>query len=152
MRTAAELADYAAALEAADQLLASSATTLTEAPEVRYTRAVALNALGRTSEAMEQWSQLASDPSELYGSRAAVSLAEAYLAAGDNDRARSTADALINANPPHSYWLARAFIVLSDALRAQGDNFEADEYLRSLRNNYPGKEAEIFQMIDSRLN
>ncbi len=66
-------------------------------------------------------------------------------------RRRATADALINANPPHAYWLARGFIVLSDALRAQGNGFEADEYLRSLKSNYPGTEAEIFDMIDSRL-
>lgn len=41
--------------------------------------------------------------------------------------------------------------MLSDALRAQGNGFEADEYLRSLKSNYPGTEAEIFDMIDSRL-
>ena len=101
---------------------------------------------------MGVWTDLASDPAELYGSRSAVALAEAYLGEGNYAAAQSAADALINANPPHQYWLARGFIALSDALRAQGNEFEADEYLRSLRANYPGTETEIFEMIDSRLD
>ncbi len=60
-------------------------------------------------------------------------------------------NALIDANPPHNYWLARGFILLSDILRSQGSDFEADEYLRSLRQNYPGTESDIFRMIDERL-
>ena len=58
---------------------------------------------------------------------------------------------LIEANPPHDYWLARGFILLSDLLRRKGDTFEADEYLKSLKRNYPGTEADIFLMIDERL-
>jgi len=41
--------------------------------------------------------------------------------------------------------------VLSDILRAQGNDFEADAYLKSLKSNYPGEEADIFTMIDERL-
>ena len=152
MRTAIMLDENAMALQAADQLLASSAENLTGMPEVAYDRALALSRLGRTAEAEKAWSALAANPEEEYGARAAVSLAESQLAAGHADKARATADALINANPPHAYWLARGFIVLSDALRAQGNSFEADEYLRSLKSNYPGTEAEIFEMIETRLN
>ena len=57
----------------------------------------------------------------------------------------------IDANTPHQYWLARGYILLSDILRKQGSDFEADEYLKSLKENYPGDEADIFQMIDQRL-
>lgn len=151
MRTAAELAEYPTVIAAADKLLSSSATTLTEATEVKFTRALALDKTGSSAEAVKTWKELSKNPDDLYGSRAAVALAEAYLAAGDTKNARAVADEFINANPPHSYWLARGFIVISDALRADGDTFEADEYLRSLRNNYPGDEQEIFEMIDSRL-
>ena len=48
--------------------------------------------------------------------------------------------------------MARGFILLSDVYAKQGDNFKAREYLESLRSNYPGKEAEIFDMIDKRLS
>ena len=39
---------------------------------------------------------------------------------------------------------------MSDIKRRNGDTFGADEYLRSLRENYPGNEPDIFQLIDSR--
>ena len=151
MRTALMLDENATALEAADRLLSSSAENLTGLQEISYDRALALSRLGRNDEAEAAWALLAASPEEEYGARAAVSLAESQLRSGNAEKARATADALINANPPHAYWLARGFIVLSDALRAQGNGFEADEYLRSLKSNYPGTEAEIFDMIDSRL-
>ncbi|MDE5837687.1 MAG: tetratricopeptide repeat protein, partial [Paramuribaculum sp.] len=91
------------------------------------------------------------NPAEIYGARSAVSLAESLVADGKSEEAAKVADEFINANPPHAYWLARGFIVLSDALRAQGETFEADEYLRTLKENYPGSEADIFDMIEKRL-
>lgn len=36
-------------------------------------------------------------------------------------------------------------------MRAKGKVFEADEYLRAVRSNYTGDEADIFDAIDSRL-
>ena len=65
--------------------------------------------------------------------------------------AHKAIDDFINSNPPSQYWLARGFIVLSDVLRAEGNEFEANEYLSSLRTNYPGTESDIFQMIDVRI-
>ena len=61
-------------------------------------------------------------------------------------------NALIDSATPHTYWLARAFILLSDIYVAQGKTYEAREYLRSLRDNYPGSETDIFQMIDQHLS
>lgn len=153
MRTAAALGRNAEALEAADRLLASTAAAdaADATDEIRFTRARALAGLGRTDEAMEAWRSLAANPTALYGSMSAVSLAETMLTRGDAAGARRVADEFINAEPPHPYWLARGFIVLSDALRAEGDTFQADQYLQSLRENYPGTDAEIFEMIDSRL-
>ncbi len=48
--------------------------------------------------------------------------------------------------------ISRAFILLSDIYAADGKTFEAREYLNSLRENYPGNETDIFQMIDTRLS
>ena len=40
---------------------------------------------------------------------------------------------------------------MSDIYAADGKDFEAREYLNALRENYPGKESDIFMMIDNRL-
>lgn len=151
MRTAAALGRHEAVLEAAEALENSPAATA-NASEIKYDMAVALEGTGNTQRARTLWAQLAGDPDNLYGSMSAVAAASSYLDEGQTDSALKTADALINANPPHQYWLARAFIIYSDALRAKGETFEADEYLRTLRENYPGNESDIFQMIDKRLD
>lgn len=151
METALEMEDYPRVIDATEKLLATSATSGAEMRQVKYARAVALSHSADSSEAISLWTELSADPSDEAGVRSAVLLGEALLRNGDAAQARKVADALINANPSQQYWLARGFIVLSDALRAQGETFEADEYLKSLKSNYPGDEADIFQMIEARL-
>ena len=56
-----------------------------------------------------------------------------------------------DAGTPHQYQLAEGFIALADAYRGQGKTYLAKEYLQSLKQNYPGKEKEILNAINSRL-
>lgn len=151
IRTGRDLGDNAAVIAAADRLLASSTAGNDYATEVRYARAMAYDSTGRTADARTEWAALAATPADIYGSRSAVALANSYFKGGQTDKAKKTINAFIDANPPHAYWLARGFILLSDILRSEGNAFEADEYLRTLRTNYPGSEADIFEMIDQRL-
>lgn len=154
MRTAAEMGDHAAALSAADALLASSAIAAEDRTEVIFAHGMAQDMAGDHAAARADWRQIASLTDELYGAKGAYYLAESYFSQTPKDmkKAREGAEALIDAATPHTYWLARAFILLSDIHAAEGRTFEAREYLRSLRENYPGQEADIFQMIDSRLS
>ena len=151
MRTALVLGKNEPVIEAADALLSSTATPQSNMSEILYSKALALSRQGVSAQANEIWTELSADVADIYGCKSAVALAESLLGSGDAAGARTAADKFINSNPPHAYWLARGFIVLSDALRAQGDTFEADEYLRTLKENYPGSEADIFEMIEKRL-
>ncbi len=56
-----------------------------------------------------------------------------------------------DAGSPHEYWLARGFIALADVYHTRGKDYLAIEYLKSLRDNYPGKELDIHDMITTRL-
>lgn len=152
MRVARDLADYPRVLAAADALLASSTTGSEERSEAQFSRALALDLTGKTADARRQWAELAPNTDDLYGAKSAFYLAESYNDGGERDKARKQVEALIDSATPHTYWLARAFILLSDIYAAEGKTFEAREYLNSLRSNYPGKETDIFQMIDSRLS
>lgn len=151
VNTAINIERYAEALAAADALIAGSGLKSDEAMLIKFKRGLALQKLGRIDESEAQWAETADNVDDINGSRSAVYLAQSQLDRGEARKARKTADTFIDANPPHQYWLARGFIVLSDALRAQGETFEADVYLKSLKENYPGNEAEIFEMIESRL-
>lgn len=139
-------------VEAAGRVLGSSSVGSAEKREASFDKAMALSALGDDRQAAEIWDALAADMSDLYGVKAAYYRAQRHFDAGDRDAALAEVNALIDANPPHDYWLARGFILLSDIRRAGGDSYQADAYLRSLRGNYPGNEPDIFEMIDTRLS
>lgn len=153
LRAATDLNRPDVALEAADRILASTASGSADRNEVLLARGLALDRLGRHDEAYAQWDELiATAPDDISSARASVARASSMLKEGRTADAHKAIDDFINSNPPSQYWLARGFIVLSDILRAEGNDFEAEEYLRSLRSNYPGNEADIIEMIDTRLN
>ncbi|MDE5662109.1 MAG: tetratricopeptide repeat protein, partial [Muribaculaceae bacterium] len=132
-------------------ILASSAAT-SAMTEAKYPKAVALDAADNTDAAIALWLELAADPSDIFGAKSAYEAAEALHEKGDDKKALDTARSFVQSGSPHRYWVARGFILLSDIYTAQGKKFEAREYLEALRDNYPGTEADIFMMIDSRLS
>lgn len=151
LRAAAEMDDHKKVIEVSGDILANPVMAGSDLPEVKFARASALKASGDVSGALSIWQELSKSLSTLYGVRSAYEIAANDFAAGKLQPAADRAEAIIDANPPHAYWLARTFILYSDILRAQGSDFEADEYLKVLRSNYPGNEQDIFRMIDKRL-
>lgn len=149
VNTAIRTERYDRAIEAADRLLSSNI----QGPDrVRMKRALALDRTGHGEEARAEWQRLLESQETAVSAESTVLLGQSLLNADEPDKAIATVNTLIDAGTPHNYWLARAYIVLSDALRASGNTFDADEYLRLLRANYPGKEADIQEMITSRLS
>ncbi|MDE5915697.1 MAG: tetratricopeptide repeat protein, partial [Duncaniella sp.] len=152
LRTAADLGKDDDVVATADKILATTAAnTSTNTHEIRFMRAMANNNLGNYDAAYKDWKELASNTSDIFGAKSAYYLGNSMFERGMLKEAEEIADKLISSDTPHQYWLARGFILYSDILRKQGKKFEADEYLKSLKSNYPGTEADIFQMIDSRL-
>lgn len=116
-----------------------------------YSALASLDDRTKGAEAVAMLKELAAHPERLSGARAAVGLGEWQLQKGNADEAVKTLTAFTDAGSPHSYWLAKGFIALSDAYRKQGNRTLADEYLRSLKENYPGNEPDILKAISSRL-
>ncbi|MDE5870640.1 MAG: hypothetical protein K2H22_01660, partial [Muribaculaceae bacterium] len=71
---------------------------------------------------------------------------------GDTKNALSTLEAFTDAGSVHAYWFARGFILLADSYHADGNDYLAVEYLKSLRDNYPGDETDIAEAIASKIN
>jgi len=80
-----------------------------------------------------------------------VALAANQLENNDLDGAEKTALSVTNSGSQHAYWVARAFIVLADVYTARGNTYKAQQFLRSLRENYPGDEPDLILMIEQRL-
>ena len=151
LRSASVLGRNNEVIELSEDMLASASSNDVR-NEVNYRRALALEGLKRYKEADRLFIALSQNPSDLYGAMGAVAYGQSLLNRGMTDAAANVVNNFIDADPPHQYWLARGFILYSDVLRRQGKNFEADEYLRSLRDHYPGKESDITNMINRRLN
>ena len=151
LRLSRDLGSDEAVLETARQLLESSSLGNDDRNEVLLAKALSLRNTGDNDGADTIFRSLAANPSTLPGAKASYYLAQGYFDRGDTAEALRQVNNLIDSNTPQEYWLARGFILLSDIKRVQGNAFEADEFLRSLRDNYPGEEADIYQMIDTRL-
>ncbi len=151
MRVSKELGKHQDVIAAADNLIASLPAESAEMSEIRFTRAYSLNAEGNAAEAEKEWAELAKDANDLHGAKSAYYLTEYYFKKNRTTKAHEIIETFIESNSPHQYWIARGFILLSDICREEGNTFEADEYLKSLQNNYPGTESDIFRMIDERL-
>ena len=120
--------------------------------EVLFGQAVAFSNTGKSEKAISIWSSLDDDVENIYGAMSAVELSQYYYNNNELKEARNIIEPFVNSSTSHQYWLARGYIVLSDINRKEGKIFEANEYLRTLRENYPGGDSDIFKMIDERLN
>lgn len=135
--------------------LAASLAGLTaeEMNEARFIAAEAGLSLGGAAreDALSSLRSLANGSDPLWSARAAVLLGETLLAQGNTDDAEEVLTALIDNGTSDNYWLARGYIALADVYAAQGKDYLAKLYIESLRDNYPGSEKDIQEMIKKRL-
>lgn len=96
-------------------------------------------------------SRLADNPQSLNGAKSAVALGEYLLESGRTGEATAAMEEFTASGSSHQYWVARGFIILADAYEKQGKEYLALEYLKSLKQNYPGKELDIHDMITKRI-
>lgn len=151
MRISHDTGRFNEVVESADILLKLSGLSSEEEKEIIFKRAMAHSNLKKEKEAEQDWAKLAKDTRNIYGAQSAYKLAELYYNNKNYNDAERVLNNFIDNGTQHQYWLARGFILLSDIYKAKGKTFEAKEYLESLKNNYPGKEADIFIMINDRL-
>ncbi len=120
--------------------------------EAEFYEASSMLSKGDKTRAIETLSRMASNPKSLYGAKSAVALGQYYLDNGAVGDAEKVLTEFTDAGSPHEYWLARGFIALADVYHTRGKDYLAVEYLKSLRDNYPGKELDIHDMITTRLS
>lgn len=151
MRASKALGKWQDVKSGADALLEKGGLNPAEEREVTLNRALANANLGNTADAQKDFAALAKDTQSEQGAQSSYELANLQFKAGNLKDAEKTINQFIDAGTPHSYWLAKSFILLSDIYAKQGKNADARDYLQSLKSNYPGKEKDITEAIDTRL-
>lgn len=152
VRAAREAQLWNELVNSADNLLEGSNTLNNEqVQEVMLARAMANANLGNQHAANADLETLAANTQSEAGAEAAYMLAQFQYDDGNLTAAEERINTLIESDTPHNYWLAKGFILLCDIYYDQNKKQDAVDYLRSLKSNYPGKEGEIFNEIDSRL-
>ena len=149
MRTTA---DARQRTEYARRLMEMGGVDATDAEDAQFYEASGLLRGSDPEAGRKALETLAENPDNLSGAKAAVELGEWWLEKGDTKQALATLGKFTDAGSVHAYWLARGFIALADAYHASGDDYLAAEYLKSLRDNYPGEEADITEAINAKIS
>lgn len=152
LRVAKQMGDWVQVQQLAGTLLDRGGLTAKEEKEVTLDRGLSLAQTGDTKRAEAAFRTLIKDVNSEYGAQASYELSRMQYEVGNYNGAEQTINALIDAGTPHNYWLAKSFLTLADIYYKRGDVSQAREYLQSLKSNYPGKDKDIFNEIDARLN
>ena len=144
-----EMAQYAELLDTY-QSLQTENIDFRDAQIMQVLAAKAHLKLGNNNEAKVLLLQAANELRTAAGSEAKYLLAQTAYDEERFDEASNLDSELIQSGTPHQYWLARGIILMSDLLRRQGDAFTADEYLKSLQQNYTTQD-DVQDMINKRL-
>ena len=152
MRVAKQMGNWNEVKAISTALLDRGGLTASEEKEVSLDRGLSFAQTGNTKEAEAAFRALAKDPSSEYGSQASYELSRMQYELGNYKGAEQTVNALIDAGTANPYWLAKSFLTLADVYYKQGNVAQARDYVQSLKKNYPGKEKDIQEGIESRLN
>ena len=150
LRSAWIVSNYDLLLKESDPVISNSKLSPETATELRYYRAKAYMAKGKSESAIEDLRLLAKDTRSVFGAEAKYQLAQLYYNIRQYDNAEKEVLDYINVSTPHSYWLARSFVLLADVYIKGEKYIEAKQYLISLRQSYQAKD-DIASMIDERL-
>ncbi|MBO7317658.1 MAG: hypothetical protein J6U43_02935, partial [Bacteroidales bacterium] len=151
IRCYVSMAQHSEVIATETRILAHSKVSPEVEQEVQYCRAKAYYAQNDMENAMSDLTLLAQDTRTLYGAEAAYIIAQHYFDSNRIDEAEQTANNFVQQGTPHAYWLARNFILLADIYVAKNDSYTARQYLLQLRENYPGSNDDIAELIANRL-
>jgi tetratricopeptide (TPR) repeat protein len=152
IRSASELNNYQAIIQAATGLLEDKNGSPEIVNEAKYYRAKAYLNSGEKKQAEKDLEDLAQDTRTAQGAEARYLLAQYYFDAGNAMEAKIVIQDFIQQGTPHAYWLAKSFILLSDIYAADNDKLQARQYLESLQTNYKNTTDDIHRIIKERLN
>lgn len=151
MRTADDVEEAARYAEKVMQLPGVSPVVTDEARFIYADGLLDADSAADRERGVAMMKSLAASQDSEWSAQSAVRLGEYYLEEDEPAMAEKILLDFIDRGTDEQYWLARGYIALSDAYVALGNEYLAKLYVESLRDNYPGNEADIRAMIRERL-
>ncbi len=102
-------------------------------------------------EALKEYQSLAQNTDTAIGAEAFVNSILLQKEDKNQDKVTQLLDKFINKGTPQQYWLARAFLLRAEMFQKAGDSISADQYLQSLKENYPITDDGILELIEEKL-
>lgn len=144
------LGQSAQANSLATDLLKNTKLSTEQRQTLTLGKGIAQENLKAFNGAIATYTTLQKDADTPQRAEAIVRRAALHLRLKEAQKCVDVLEQFIAEGSPHNYWLARAFVLLSDAHAALGETYMSQQYIESLRENYKGKEADIWQMIAER--
>ena len=136
MRAAYRCKDYAAAIAAADAVMAQRGLAADLRQEATYVKAKASLASSKRDQALALFRQLSADPSSAIGAESKYMVIQSLFDAGKFDAVGEEVYAFSQKAGDQSYWLARAYVVLGDSFAERGQYAQAKATFESIRDGY----------------
>lgn len=103
-----------------------------------------------TTSALKQLESVVKTNKSIIAAEAKYNIAEVLYYKKDYKTAQKTCFDLINNMPNYDYWVAKSFLLLADIYKAQNDKTQAIATLKSIIDNYEGKD-EILETAKQKL-
>jgi len=120
--------------------------------ETQFKLAKSLYELGRTDEALVEYSKVATNLKTAEGAEAKYMKTSIYFQKKDYKKTEAEVFDFAEKNTPHQYWLAKSFILLAEVYANQDDFFQAKATLNSVIDGYSSTTDGIIDEATAKLN
>jgi TolA-binding protein len=151
MRAAIETQEYEKVETAASQVLITEKVPNEIAREARFSKANALEKLGKIDKALIQYRLVAQNLQTEQGAEAKYKVADLEYKEGKTALAEAEIQDFVKKGTPHQYWLGKSFLLYSKILVETNKTFQAKAYLQSIIDNYMAKDDGIIDEAKKQL-
>jgi tetratricopeptide (TPR) repeat protein len=143
MRSSFLTNSYAEATNYAEKILKSSKLNPTIRLEAEYARAMGSYKLADYDKAQESLDWIAKNNTKIMGSEAKFTQAESYFKQGNYTQAKKHITEFYKRKPSYDFYVAKTLILETRVFMQTNDLVQAEQKLKSVRDNYPFKDDGI---------
>jgi TolA-binding protein len=148
MRSSYLIENYPDAVNYAEKILGSSQMNPSVKMEAEYSKAMGSFKLADYDKAKTSMSWIEKNNTKIMGAEAKFTLAEVYFKEMNYAKAKTELSALYKRKPSYDFYVAKALILETRIFMQEDDLVQAEQKLKSVRDNYPFQDDGILAEAD----